>query len=83
MDLNLDTLKHEILEYLERSGFAVFQSRAGGLAGLPMVTWDCDRYPDYQMFLETPSGKRIPATAEQLKALHEFEDDIKAALDLT
>jgi hypothetical protein len=36
----------------------------------------------YQMFIETPSGKRIPATAEQLKALHEFEDDVKAALDL-
>jgi hypothetical protein len=36
----------------------------------------------YQMFLETPGGKRIPATAEQLKALHEFEDDVKAALDL-
>ena len=36
----------------------------------------------YQMFLETPSGKRIPATATQLKALHEFEDDVKEALDL-
>ncbi len=36
----------------------------------------------YQMFLETRDGKRIPATAEQLKALHEFEDDVKAALDL-
>ncbi len=36
----------------------------------------------YQMFLETPSGKRFPAMAEQLKALHEFEDDVKAALDL-
>jgi len=37
----------------------------------------------YQMFLETPSGKRIPAMADQLKALHEFEDDVKEALDLT
>ncbi len=36
----------------------------------------------YQMFLETPSGKGFPATAEQLHALHEFEDDVKAALDL-
>ena len=36
----------------------------------------------YQMFLETPSGRRIPATADQLKALHEFEDDVKEALDL-
>ncbi len=36
----------------------------------------------YQMFLETPSGKRFPAMAEQLHALHEFEDDVKEALDL-
>jgi hypothetical protein len=36
----------------------------------------------YQMFWETPSGKRFPATAEQLTALHEFEDDVKEALDL-
>jgi len=36
----------------------------------------------YQMFLETPSGKRLPATAEELKALHEFEEDVKEALGL-
>ena len=37
----------------------------------------------YQMFLETPSGKRFPAQADQLKAIHQFEDDVKDALDLT
>jgi hypothetical protein len=37
----------------------------------------------YQMFLETPSGKRLPATATELKALHEFEEDVKEALGLT
>jgi hypothetical protein len=52
MDLNLDTLKQEILEYLERSEFAIFRSAPGGLEGLPMVLWDAERYPDYQMFLE-------------------------------
>lgn len=36
----------------------------------------------YQMFLETPGGKRLPASAEQLKSLHAFEADIKEALDL-
>lgn len=36
----------------------------------------------YQMFLEAPSGKRIPATATELKALHEFEEDVKEALGL-
>ncbi len=36
----------------------------------------------YQMFLVTPSGKKYPAQAEQLKALHEFEMDVKEALEL-
>lgn len=53
MDLNLDTVKREILEYLESSTFAVFRSHPGSLDGMPMVTWDIERYPDYQMFLET------------------------------
>ncbi len=37
----------------------------------------------YKMFFETPSGKRVPAMAEQLRALHQFEDDVKDALGLT
>jgi hypothetical protein len=37
----------------------------------------------YQMFFETPSGKQMPAMAEQLRALHQFEDDVKDALGLT
>jgi hypothetical protein len=36
----------------------------------------------YQMFLETPNGSRVPATAKELKALHEFEEDVKEALGL-
>ena len=51
MDLNLDTLKREILEYLAEGGFAVFHSSPGGLEGMPMVLWDSEKYPDYQMFL--------------------------------
>ena len=53
MDLNLDTLKREILGYLEQAEFAVFRSSPGGLEGAPtMVLWDTENYPDYQMFLD-------------------------------
>ena len=52
MDLNLDTLKREILEYLDSAGFAVFHNRAGGLEGQGLVLWDTDRHPDYQAFLD-------------------------------
>ena len=37
----------------------------------------------YQMFLETPSGKRVPAQAEQLHALHEFQEDLWEGLGLS
>jgi hypothetical protein len=36
----------------------------------------------YQMFLRTPNGKRVPALAQQLKALHAFEEDLREALGL-
>ncbi len=34
----------------------------------------------YQKFFRTPSGKQGPALAEHLKALHDFEEDVKEAL---
>jgi len=59
VDIDLDNLKREILEFLDASGFAVFRSYAGGLEGLPMVGWDIDAYPDYRMFLDT--AKKVNA----------------------
>ncbi len=53
--------------------------RAGILIGSEIATL-LNR--GYQMFLETPSGRRMPARADQLKALHEFEADVKAAFGL-
>lgn len=37
----------------------------------------------YQMFLRTPSGREFPALAEQLKALHAFDEDLREGLGLT
>jgi hypothetical protein len=34
----------------------------------------------FQKFFQTPSGRKRPALAEQLKALHDFEEDLKEAL---
>lgn len=53
MDLNLETLKTEIEEYLAASGFAIFHSYSGGLDGVPVISWDTERYPDYRLFLDT------------------------------
>jgi hypothetical protein len=53
--------------------------RAGILAGNEIATLLSG---GYQMFLETPGGRRFAATAGQLRALHEFQEDVKEALGL-
>jgi hypothetical protein len=75
VDLNLDTLKREILDYLDSAGFAVFRSTPGGLEGLPMVLWDAESFPDYQSFLDVAQkcGVRLV-----MFAVREFDaDDIE------
>jgi len=37
----------------------------------------------FQMFLMTPGGRRVPALAAHLKALHDFQEDLKEGLGLT
>jgi hypothetical protein len=82
VDLNLDTLKREILEYLNASGVAVFHSSPGGLEGQPLVLWDTERHPDYQMFLEVA---RKSDTRVVIFASREFQatdmDELIAQLD--
>ena len=53
LDLNLETLKSEMLDYLAASEFAVFRSHAGGLDHMNVIPWDTERFPDYRMFLDT------------------------------
>jgi hypothetical protein len=82
VDLNLDSLKREILEYLDSKEFAVFRSSPGGLEGIPMVLWDADKHPDYQMFLEVARGSGIKLI---MFASREFDaqdlDDLVEQLD--
>ena len=37
----------------------------------------------FQKFIVTPHGQRLPAQAYQLRALHDFDEDLKEALGLT
>jgi hypothetical protein len=36
----------------------------------------------FQKFFETPSGKRKPALADELKAIHDFQEDLREALGM-
>ncbi len=52
MKPNLDILKPEIELYLEATGLAVFYGYSRPLDAAPAVYWDCDQYPDYQLFVQ-------------------------------
>ena len=53
VNIDLGTLKSEILQYLDSSEFAVFHSHVGGLEAFSTVSWDTEAWPDYRTFLET------------------------------
>jgi hypothetical protein len=82
VDLNLDTLKQEVLEYLDSAGFAVFHGHPGGLEGPPVVLWDTEHHPDFRMFLEVARKAGINLVVYSTR---EFEaadlDDLLAQLD--
>jgi hypothetical protein len=78
VDIDLDSLKREILDFLEVSGFAIFRSHPGGLDGFPLVCWDVERFPDYRMFLEAAqrvSARLILAASREFE-LSEIDDEI-------
>ena len=63
----------------EASGALQVEDRAGvAMAGEIAVLVD----GGFQKFFRTPSGKKKPALAGELKALHEFEADLKERLGL-
>ncbi len=79
MDINLNTLKREIEDYLERAGLAVFRSTPGAMEGLDMILWDSEQYPDYQMFLD---AARKAGAGMVIFAAREFEaEDVDDLLD--
>lgn len=83
VDLNLETLKSEILDYLEHSEFAVFRSHAGALEGLPMITWDTERCPDYRVFLEVArkAGEKLILFASAELSEEEIDETLEELED--
>jgi hypothetical protein len=83
LNLNLESLRTEILEHLATSDFAVFHSYPGGLEGFAVIMWDTEKYPDYRSFLETAQklgqklimvASRELEEAEIAEAMEELEE---------
>src|SRR5690242_17875129 len=66
--MNLDTLKVEIENYIEGESFAVFYGYSRVLDSLPIVYWDCERHPDYKLFI-----KAAKATGTKVIVFHQRE----------
>lgn len=60
--------------------FPRFVERAGVVMGKEIGTLTDG---GFQKFFTTPSGKRKPAQAEELKAIQSFQEDLREALALT
>jgi hypothetical protein len=83
VDLNIETLKNEILEYLESSDFAVFRSHPGGLEGLSVITWDVEHCPDYRAFLDTArkAGAKLILFASRELAEDELDEAVEELIE--
>ncbi len=67
------------LDLKETGGEVLVEDRAGVLIGDEIgVLVD----GGYQKFFLTPGGKKRPALADDLKALHDFEEDVKESLGM-
>jgi len=60
MNVNLDTLKGEVLAYLGSEGFVVFHGYSRLADTDSFASWDVGRHPDFRRFLE--AAKKAGAT---------------------
>ncbi len=52
MNLNLDTLRSEVLDYLGKEDFVVFHGYSRLADADSFVAWDTERMPDYHSFVD-------------------------------
>jgi hypothetical protein len=67
------------VDVTEKNAAAAVENRAGVLIGNEIGSLVDG---GYQKFFQTPSGKQKPALAQDLKDLHDFEEDLKEGLGL-
>ncbi|MCC6858864.1 MAG: hypothetical protein IT158_09890 [Bryobacterales bacterium] len=79
MYTSLDTLKREILEYLDKEGFAIFRGHPRNIEDNPSLYWDTEASPDFRAYLRVAAqlGVKLVVFSQR-----EFESgEIDDALD--
>jgi hypothetical protein len=84
MKLNLDTLKVEVLSYLQRQDFAVFHGYSRLADSDSFVSWDTERHPDFREFLDTArqAGVKLVVYHDQVFSSDMLEE-ARERLELT
>jgi hypothetical protein len=79
VDINLDSLKQEILDQLSSEDFSVFRAEAGWPTDLPAVYWDMKNFPEYQGFLNSAkaAGAKMLIMAHRELATSELENALE------
>ena len=79
MKTNLDGLKAEIEQYVQKAGMTMFYGHSRALDSVPVVRWDCDQYPDYKEFIEVAraAGAKLVVFHQRKFSVDQIEDALE------
>jgi len=79
MAIDLETIRTEMLGYLEAKKFAVFHGYSRLLDSLPFVYWDVDRHPDFRQFLDVAlnSGVKLIVLHHRAFTLDQIDEALE------
>jgi len=79
MALDLETIRQEILTYLEENGFAVFYGHSRLLENIPVVYWDAAHHPDFREFLDAAhqAGVKLVVFHHRALTLDQLDDGLE------
>jgi hypothetical protein len=80
---SLDILKREILDYLDKEGFAIFRGNVRNIEDAPCVYWDTEAHPDHPSFLRTAAqaGVKLMVFSHRELESEEIDDAMEGLED--
>src|SRR5208282_2588525 len=79
MALELETIRQEMLAYLEEKDFAVFRGSSRVAESMLFVYWDTNLHPDFREFVDAAykAGVKLMVFHHRALALDEIDDALE------
>jgi hypothetical protein len=79
MGLDLETIRQEMLAYLEEKDFAVFRGYSRLAEGILFVYWDTSQHPDFHEFVDTAhkAGVKLVVFHHRALTLDQIDDALE------